>query len=94
MSISCLHVGICLLTNEDLVKQHAVYAEQLLKYFVEQSVEIYGQTFVTYNVHCLTHLTAAALKYLDHCSAYPFETYLQKIKVLVRSGKKPLTQVV
>lgn len=92
----CLHVGICLLMNEALVKKHAVYAEQLLEYFVQQSVEIYGQKFVAYNVHCLIHLTSVALKFgcLDQCSAYPFESYMQKIKRLVRSGKKPLTQVV
>ena len=91
----CLHVGVCILMNVELVAQHSEYARQLLHYFVLESIEIYGRKFVTYNVHCLVHLPDVAVFYgsLENCSAYKFENYLQRLKRLVRSGRRPLAQV-
>ena len=47
-------------------------------------------------MHGLTHLHEVAEKYgcLEHCSAYPFENYMQTIKKSVRSTKNPLAQIV
>lgn len=56
---------------------------------------MYGQEFLVYNVHALTHLTSDAKLHegLDSCSAFPFENYLQHIKRLVRSPKNPVVQI-
>lgn len=71
----CLHVGVCILMNVELVAQHSEYAIQLLQYFVLESIAIYGRKCVTYNVHCLVHLPDVAIFYgsLESCSAYKFE---------------------
>jgi len=47
-------------------------------------------------VHSLSHLAddAAIHGALDKFSSFPFETYLGRIKKLVRSSNKPLAQIV
>ena len=81
--------------NVTLAAEHKDYANQLLKFFVHSAAELYGKNFVTYNVHGLTHLCEVAERYgcLEHCSAYPFESYVQTIKKYVRSTKNPLVQI-
>jgi hypothetical protein len=93
LSLSC---GVALLMNESTSVQYIDFAEQLLKFFVEKSVELYGKNFVTYNVHSLIHLPEVASRYgcLDNCSAYPFENYMQVLKRCVRSTKNPIVQIV
>lgn len=90
-----LSTAISILVNRELAQQHLDYAHQLLKYFVSKSRELYGEEFLVYNVHSLLHLTSAVAKYgsLDTCSAFPFESYMQQLKKMVRSGRKPIIQV-
>jgi hypothetical protein len=92
----CLSVGVSILLNVRLVDQHREYARKLLKCFVSRSADLFGKNFVTYNVHGLSHLHEVTEKYgsLEHCSAYPFENYMQTIKKSVRSTKSPLAQIV
>lgn len=48
-----------------------------------------------YNVHSLLHIANDARIHgpLDNFSGFPFENYLQRVKKLVRSGNKPLEQL-
>ena len=70
--------------------------QQMLCSFVNGAKDIYGRSFISYNVHCLTHLTEDYLKYgnLQNVSAFPFESFLGiHVKGAVRSGYKPLQQI-
>ncbi|CAN7948609.1 unnamed protein product, partial [Ixodes hexagonus] len=89
-----LHVAIAILASPPL--QHMVdYAEQLLRYYVECSLTLYGRESLVYNVHCLIHLANDCRRYgaLDSFSAFPFENFLSKVKRCVRTGNKPLQQL-
>lgn len=91
----CFSTALCILVSPELTKAQGPYASQLLQYFVEKGREIYGETFLVYNVHSLLHLSEDAQNFgcLDNCSAFKFESYLHQIKNMVRSGKNVLTQV-
>jgi hypothetical protein len=91
----CLNVAISILVSPKLCLLHSKYAENLLKYFVLKSSELYGKEFIVYNIHSLIHLSKDAEKFgcLDECSAFAFENYLQRLKKLVRNGKRPVVQI-
>jgi len=88
-------IALCILVSPTLSASHAMYAEQLLGWFVETCKQLYGDEFLVYNVHSLTHLAAEAVTFgsLDSCSGFPFENYLQQMKRLVRSGRNPPVQI-
>ena len=90
-----LSVAISLLSNPRLVREHADYADTLLEYFVEQSIDIFGEHFCTYNVHSLRHLKQFAVQAgcLGECSAYKFENHMTTIKRAVRGSGDPLVQI-
>ena len=72
------------------------FAKDLLKWFVEKAPEIYGETFVSYNVHSIIHLPDDVEKHkagLHKLSAFPFENFMQSIKGMLRKGNQPLAQV-
>lgn len=70
-------------------------AETLFDHFIEYFREIYGQAYMTSNIHNLTHVIDDVRMFgeLDTFSAYPFENMLGRIKRLLKSGKNPLVQV-
>lgn len=90
-----LSTAISILVSKTLTEQYLNYAENLLKHFVSQAQELYGEEFLVYNVHSLLHLASDVTNYgnLDTCSAFPFENYMQHLKRMVRSGRNPLVQV-
>ena len=92
----CLSIASSILVSPQLAQQHLNYAKELLEYFVEKSLHLYGEEFLVYNLHSLVHLVddVAVHGSLDQCSGFPFENYLQKLKRFVRSGKNPIAQVV
>ncbi|RXN36598.1 transposase domain-containing protein [Labeo rohita] len=91
----CFSTALCILVSPELTKSQGLYASQLLKYFVEKGRELYGETFLVYNVHSLLHLSEDAQNFgcLDNCSAFKFESCPHQMKKMVCSGKNVLTQV-
>jgi len=72
-------------------------AEFLLKKFVQEYPMLYGEHFISYNVHSLIHLPKFVKVHgsLDNFSCFRYENYLQKIKNCLKStntlSKKPIT---
>lgn len=71
-------------------------ARDCLKYFSDQFGKIYGRNHLIYNVHSIIHLADDCLTHgpLDRFSCFPFETYLGRLKRLIRSSNRPLAQMV
>lgn len=70
-------------------------AKAMLDHFIELFREIYGEAYITSNVHNLVHLVDEVMRYgeLQSFSAYPFESMLGTIKKMLRNGNNPLAQV-
>ncbi|XP_075534572.1 uncharacterized protein LOC142568577 [Dermacentor variabilis] len=90
-----LHTSLSVLANPQLCRQHAVFAGELLRCFVRDFRDFYGDEHVSFNVHCLIHLFADVQRYghLDSFSAFPFENHMQTIKRQLRKHGKPLQQL-
>ncbi|CAN7948327.1 unnamed protein product, partial [Ixodes hexagonus] len=90
-----LHAAIRILARPGLCTQQNAYAAQLLQYFVDKFEDIYGSDQMVYNVHALSHLAQECLTHgpLDNFSAFPFESFLGKLKQLLRTKNRPLAQV-
>ena len=72
------------------------YTKQLLHWFVDAAPNIYGKTFVVYNVHNLIHLHEDVENNqcgLESLSAFLFENFLHRIKRMVRKSHQPLSQI-
>ncbi|KAK3931718.1 Halomucin [Frankliniella fusca] len=59
------------------------------------SENVFGETFVSYNVHSLLHIVSEARLHgtLSSFSAYPFENELRHLKNLVKAPPRPLQQI-
>ena len=90
-----LSVASSVLVCPSLAQSFKDHAKQLMTYFVEQSKFLYGDEFLVYNVHSMIHLADEVETFgcLDACSLFPFESYMQKLKRMVRSGKNPIGQI-
>lgn len=90
-----LVVAVTILLKKSTYLQYNSYANQLLIYFVNGFKSLYGEKYVSYNVHGLVHVAADALHHgpLDKYSGFKFENHLQKIKYLIRSPFNALQQV-
>ncbi|XP_071575786.1 uncharacterized protein, partial [Temnothorax nylanderi] len=89
------HVALSILVSPSLVEEECniKYAEDLLKYFVENFQTIYGVQFMSHNVHNLLHLCDEVRKFgsLDNFSAFPFENFMMQIKKVLRKFEKTTT---
>uniref|UniRef100_T1IKN9 DUF4806 domain-containing protein n=1 Tax=Strigamia maritima TaxID=126957 RepID=T1IKN9_STRMM len=65
-------------------------------YFVEGFKYLYGEQYMSYNIHGLLHLASDAhhFGHLDLFSAFPFKNFMQIFKRLLRKGDKPLEQII
>lgn len=89
-----LHTSMVILLSPNL-KSYVNYAKDLLEYFVKTFQFIYGQEYVSHNVHGLLHI-CEDYKYfgpLDNCSAFIFENYMKELKSKIRKHEKPLQQL-
>jgi len=84
-----LHVAISILSNSKSCNRPNLteYSRKLLRHFVQNFINLYGEMFITHNFHGLIHLTDYVEYFgtildsitLDTISAFPFENYLQII---------------
>lgn len=90
-----LNIAMLILLSPDR-KFLLQYARELLDFFVKNFQHIYGQQFVSHNVHALLHLCDDYDLFgpLDNCSAFGFENYMKEIKSNLRKNEKPLEQIV
>lgn len=90
-----LHCAITICLSEKHLKTLINVADALLIGFIDGFKQIYGLSNMSYNVHNLIHLISDVkrLGSLENFSAFPFESTLNKIIRLIRSGNKPLQQV-
>lgn len=72
------------------------YAGSLLTRFVSSYGGIYGEHYISYNVHNLIHLPNEVKKFgsLDEFSCFPFENHLQVIKNKISNSGKPLEEII
>ncbi|XP_055527882.1 uncharacterized protein LOC129720425 [Wyeomyia smithii] len=87
--------SITMLTSE-AYKSNWQVSEKMIEKFVSEYMVIYGEQYVTSNVHNLLNIVDEAEVFgpLHTTSAYPFENALQRIKNLLRSGYRSLEQAV
>lgn len=90
-----LHVALYILLSQRSSENYwNSLANQFLHDFVKVSEKIYGAQFITYNVHSLLHVADDSLNFgsLDNCSTFPFESFMQTIKKIMRSKNLFLEQ--
>jgi hypothetical protein len=90
----CIAMRILLTANQE---QNLEFCKELLVSFVVESKKLYGEGFITYNVHSLIHLPDDYQKFgsLDNVSCFPFESFLgSHIKGCLKGHYKPLEQIV
>lgn len=70
-------------------------AHTLFLHYIEFFGDLYGEGYITSNVHNLCHVVEDVKRFgiLIGISAYPFENKLFEIKNLIHSGNLPLSQI-
>lgn len=91
-----LSIAIRILCDPKLCIEMNNYAHNLLVYFVDNFKKLYGQEYMSYNVHNLLHLTNDVKTFdpLDKFSCFQFENYLRNIRQKIQNSGKPLEQLV
>ena len=93
-----LTVGMSILLDEDATFREEkidIAQENLLRY-VKDAEQIFGPTFMSYNIHSLMHIAADVIHFgvsLNDLSAFPFENLIYRLKKMVRNGQNPIAQV-
>lgn len=91
----CLSVAIRMLTDSQLCYKANAYANSLLLWFVTNFGNVYGDEYLSYNVHNLIHLANDVQNFgsLDNFSCFKFENHMQKIKKKIKNSGKPLQEL-
>ena len=82
--------------NPSVCSEFCDYAHELLVTFVTHFGNLYGKDMLTYNVHGLVHLANEVKKFgsLDNTSAFVFESFLGRLKRMIRKPGSPLEQII
>lgn len=92
-----LHVAVTILASPSMCRDRFInYAEALLNHFVISFEKLYGQEYISHNVHNLSHLCSDVRIFgpLDNFSTFRFENFMTSIKRLLRKNEKPLQQLI
>lgn len=94
-TILVLHVSLTILSDPVLCVSHASVAQSLLEEFVRLFGEVYGADHLVYNVHSLLHIVDDVKMYgpIDSYSAFPFESFMYKVKRMVHKKNQSLAQI-
>ncbi|EZA50809.1 hypothetical protein X777_11058 [Ooceraea biroi] len=87
-----LHTTIRILVSTSPSTAYLNFAELALQTFVARCENLYGSTFLSYNVHGLLHLTddVRQLGPLDSFSAFPYENNMSVFRKYCRKPNFPL----
>lgn len=87
--------AIRIISCQNYLNKFINIADKFIQIYLERYIDIYGSTYVSSNVHNLTHIIDDVKRFgpLPTISAYPFENALHEIKLLLRNGNQPLSQV-
>lgn len=91
-----LYTSITLLCDPDECFKNNDLAKELLKDFIETCVDLFGELFVVSVVHRLIHLPDIVKQQgqpLDFFSAFPFESFIAKVKKDIHSSRNVLHQI-
>lgn len=90
-----LSIAIRLLSSARHFKKHRNLCGILLRDFVRDIPILYDRSVMTYNVHCLIHLSDQTEYhgFLDRFSCFDFESYLGYLKHILRSHKNYLSEI-
>lgn len=90
-----LHVALQILVDPTICRSHAHVAQKLLLKFVQSFRYAYGSDHLVYNVHSLLHIVDDVMMYgpLDSYSAFPFESYMSKVKKMLHKKNQTLPQL-
>ena len=82
-------------SNPALCKAYANFLKLSAKFAIQKFANIYGEQHIIYNIHNFMHMFDKVEKYgsLDNYSSFPFESYLGKLKKLVRGCNNPAVQI-
>lgn len=71
------------------------YANELYRAFVQDCEQLFSKNLYSHNVHNLVHISwdTECFGTLDEFSCFRFESYLAKLKKLVRSPRLPVQQI-
>jgi len=84
-----------IMSTDNISEEYILFAKKLLNYFMSQFADIYGNTFMSHNIHIMLHLADDVQTFgsLNNFSAFPFESFMQPLKKKIKSGVKPLQQL-
>lgn len=90
-----LQCSMYILSSPYLLPLYVDDAENFLEIYVDYCKQVFGNHFVSYNVHSLLHLGQECRAHgpADTFSAYVFENELKSIKDTLKSGYKPVHQI-
>ncbi|XP_067204058.1 uncharacterized protein [Linepithema humile] len=90
-----LSIAVRILADPQLCISFNDYANSLLIWFVSNFGNIYGDEYLSYNVHNLLHIAKDVQTFgcLDNFSCFKYENYMQKIKRKLHQSGKPLEEL-